>query len=229
MKKFLNSILHLIFPSNCLGCGNSLYQGEKVICTKCEMHLPRTRFHDDKKNKVAQIFWGRVPIKHATSFVFFRKKSIIQHLIHQLKYKNEKEIGIYLGELFAAELLDNNIFQEIDTLIPVPLHIKKQQKRGYNQSQLICEGMSNVLDIPVDTQSLKRIVNNDTQTKKSRFKRWKNVSSVFALTNNHQLEAKNVLLVDDVITTGATIEKCANILIHQAHANVSIASLAIAD
>ncbi len=228
MKFLLKPLLHLIFPEICLGCGNSLYQGEKVICTKCEVALPRTRFHDNKNNKVARIFWGRIPIYHATSFLFYRKKSIVQRLIHQLKYKQEKEIGIYLGELFAEELSSVNLFQDIEVIVPVPLHYKKQQRRGYNQSVLISQGLSNILKKPVDKTSLIRELHNPTQTNKSRFQRWENVSSIFSLTKSHQLTKKKILLVDDVITTGATIEACARTLIHQAKARVSVVSLAVA-
>jgi len=228
MKNIIDSLLYLLYPQLCLTCGNSLVEGETVICGHCENSLPRTRFHDDSDNLVSQLFWGRVDLLAATSFLFFRRKGIVQQLMHQFKYKGEKEVGQYLGKLFAQELLDTKSFAETDCIVPVPLHPDKQKKRGYNQSEEIAKGMSAAMNVPLKTDLIERAVFTSSQTKKSRFNRWENVSSVFVIPNPEKVDFKNILIVDDVVTTGATLEACAQKFIEDTQSKVSIATLAVA-
>lgn len=228
MKWLVESVLNLLYPELCLSCGNSLVEGEEAICLHCENSLPRTRFHDDKDNLVNQLFWGRARVTSATSFMFFRRKGIVQHLMHEFKYKGEKEIGAYLGKLFAQELVNQDVFSDVDVIIPIPLHHEKEKKRGYNQAAIIGYGMSGEMHVPVRTDLLIRVEKTSTQTRKGRYDRWENVSSVFAIRHPEEFPYKHVLLVDDVITTGATLEACAQRILTGTEANVSIATLAVA-
>ena len=172
------------------------------------------------------MFWGRVDLEMATSFYVFSKKSKVQNLLHHLKYKGVKEVGAVIGELFGFELKDSKFYKNIDLIIPVPLHQNKLNKRGYNQSEWIALGLSQSMNIPIDTLSLYRTSDSQTQTKKSRYKRWENVGEIFDVANNH-IDGKSILLVDDVVTTGATIEACAQVLI-QHNCKVFVATIAYA-
>lgn len=228
MKNILDSLLYLFYPEVCLGCGNSLVSGEKVICTHCEVNLPRTRFHSDPANEVARIFWGRVKVEAATSFLYFRKGGAVQHLMHQFKYKGEREIGTCLGKMFASELESEGFYSSADFIIPVPLHPDKEKKRGFNQSRVFASGLSEILSIPLETEALVRRKFSETQTKKARYKRWENVKEIFELKHKDKINGKSVILVDDVVTTGATLEACASLLIEKGNAKAGIATLAIA-
>lgn len=228
MNNILNSLLYLFYPEVCLGCGNSLVSGEKILCTRCEVSLPRTRFHSDTENEVSRIFWGRVELQMATSFLYFRKGGTVQNLMHQFKYKGEREIGSHLGKLFATELENVPFYSSADLIIPVPLHPDKEKKRGYNQSHVIAGGMGEILKIPVAADLLIRKTFSETQTKKARYSRWENVKAIFDLEEPDKLIGKKVILVDDVVTTGATLEACANILIEKGQAKVGVATLAMA-
>ncbi len=199
-----------------------------MICGYCENNLPRTRFHDDSDNLVSQLFWGRVNLKAATSFLFFRRKGVVQQLMHQFKYKGEREVGRYLGKIFAQELVVSENYSDVDCIVPVPLHPDKQKKRGYNQSEEIARGMSEVFQIPCKNNLIQRAVYTSSQTKKSRFNRWENVSSVFVVPEPEAINYKNILIVDDVVTTGATLEACAQKLLQSTNSQVSIATLAVA-
>lgn len=228
MKNILDSILYLFYPEICLGCGNSLVSGEKVLCTHCEVNLPRTRFHSDPENEVNRIFWGRVKLEAATSFLYFRKGGMVQNLMHQFKYQGEREIGTHLGKLFAMELGKITFFDAADMIIPVPLHPGKEKKRGYNQSFMIAKGLGEVMDVPVKENYLIRNRFSETQTKKARYNRWENVKEIFTLNHADEVSDSRVILVDDVVTTGATIEACASKLINEGKARVGVATLAIA-
>ena len=228
MIHFITSLLkdftHLIYPKLCLTCGNDLSNKEELMCAKCEYDLPKTKFHKETDNPVEQIFWGRTQIEQATAYFFYKKGSRYQKLIHDLKYCGQKQIGQKLGKKMAMELIDSP-FKEVDAIVPVPLHPRKQRKRGYNQSEMIARGISDVFDAPVIKNSLYRKLNNKSQTKKSRFDRWQNVKDVFAVKNENDFTNKHVLLVDDVITTGATLEACINQLLNCKDCRVSLISL----
>jgi ComF family protein len=218
----------LIYPNNCMACGNNLFKNEHIICTSCLFHLPKTDYHQNINNPVNQAFWGRTKIDAAAAFYYFTKAGKVQHLVHQLKYKGKKEVGIYIGEIYGKELITAPVFSNTEVIIPVPLHPKKEKKRGFNQSEVFALGLAKTMNISIDTKTLVRTYASETQTKKSRFKRWENVKEIFSLQHPEKLENKNILLVDDVITTGATIEACANLLNTIKGVNVSVASIAVA-
>ena len=222
----INDFFNLIFPKLCCACNNALLKNEDLICLSCIVNLPKTNFHKEKENPVSKVFWGRVDLEMATSFYVFSKKSKVQNLLHQLKYKGVKEVGTVIGKLFGFDLKDSEYYRNIDFIIPVPLHPNKLNKRGYNQSEWIAMGLSESMNIPIDTLSLYRKSDSQTQTKKSRYKRWENVGEIFDVTNKH-IDGKRVLLVDDVVTTGATIEACAQILIRH-NCKVLVATIAYA-
>lgn len=221
-------LTELIFPRLCVTCGDKLIEQEQWICLHCLHHIPRTNFHRYPENKVAQLFYGKVRIEFATSFFLFTKGSKYQRLIHYLKYNGMKELGAEMGKQFAIDLLQSDDFSSIDLICPVPLHPKREKKRGYNQSCWIALGMANQMHKPVSIGNLIRVVANETQTRKNRFERWQNVEGIFALTNPEAYAGKHILLVDDVVTTGATIEACAQAILSATDARVSIATLATA-
>ena len=220
--------ISLFFPALCYSCGESLFKNENSICVHCQYHLPKTNFHLHNDNPVAKIFWGRINLNAATSFFFFNKGSRVQHLIHQLKYKGVKQIALDIGQLYGYELKDAENFNSVDLIIPVPLHKKRQRKRGYNQSAVFAEGLSLTMHTPVETNILFRSSSTETQTKKSRFSRWKNVENIFYIKNEQLLLNKHILLVDDVVTTGATLEACAQTLLKVQGVKVSVATIAFA-
>jgi ComF family protein len=227
LQSYWQGFAGLVFPRYCAACGNALYRNEDVLCMGCHADLPRTGFHLDPENEVAQIFWGRVPVVNATSFIYFVKGSKYQQILHELKYNGQKKIGPVMGQMFGSEL-KNTPFSTADIIIPVPLHPSKLRKRGYNQSELIAAGMGEVLHLPVETSAISRAIDTSTQTHKSRYERWENVRYIFHCENPGVLKDKHVLLVDDVITTGATLEACASCLIPVEGIKISLASLAFA-
>jgi len=219
----------LFFPDNCVSCNQQLVRGEEVICMNCLYHLPRTNFHLRDDNPVAKTFWGRVPLQKATAYYYFSKGSKFRKLIHRLKYNGQRHIGVFLGKHFAGELQKANYLESIQRIIPVPLHPAKERKRGYNQSFYIARGMSQASGIPLDARSLVRITASETQTRKSRFERWKNVGEIFPVVAAEKLMNQHILLVDDVITTGATMEACAHKILEVPGTKVSAVALAYAN
>ncbi|MEO6548719.1 MAG: phosphoribosyltransferase family protein [Ferruginibacter sp.] len=227
-KTILSDTLHLFYPQLCTGCGSDLLQPGNQLCLKCITNLPHTNFAQHPGNPIEKIFWGRIPLAAAHSEFYFSKDSLIQQLIHQLKYKGYKSIGRYLGELMGKNLLNSNRFGQIDYLIPLPLFADKERKRGFNQAAVICEGMSAIMNVPVLLNKVNRKYATETQTRKHRTERWENVADSFVVLEKEKLQGKNLLLVDDVITTGATLEACGQTIINAAKAKISIATLATA-
>jgi ComF family protein len=228
MWSYLSNFIALFYPDYCSGCGRTLVKSEEYLCLHCLEDLPHTDFHKYKDNPVEMIFAGRVPVFQASAFCFFKKGNTIQTLIHQLKYKGNYGIGAYLGRQFGLELTKTETFQSVDIIVPIPLHLQKLMQRGYNQSECIGRGMREVLSKPIDTSSLIRVTPTSTQTRKERYQRWENVSDIFRLTETNTLAGKHILLVDDVVTTGATIESAARRLFTLADVKVSVACLAYA-
>ena len=198
-----------------------------MLCLKCQKKLPRTNFHLDPINPVIKQFWGKVPVKAATAFYHFTKGSKVQHLIHQLKYKQHPEVGIKIGKLMGNDLLQSKWFTDLDIVIPVPLHRDKERTRGYNQAAVFATGLALTLGITSSQENLHRTKFTSTQTKKHRFERFENVHQVFMIADKVQFKNKNVLLVDDVITTGSTLTACAETILEIPGTSVSIAAIAM--
>lgn len=224
-----NDIINLFFPQVCISCGEVLNRHDEFICLKCLVHLPRTNFHSEPDNKVEQIFWGRVRIEKAASYFYFNKGSSYQRLLHDLKYRGNYELGVYLAKNYAEEIIRFGFFESIDAIVPVPLHTKKLKKRGYNQSLAIAEGIKAATNIPIIHSNLIRTDFNSTQTLKGRYDRWENVSDIFDVLKPEQFKNKHILLVDDVVTTGATLEACAVKILGSENSKVSILTLAYAE
>ena len=217
----------LFWPNVCACCSTGLTYGEQYVCSHCLYELPATNFHKDQDNPVAQIFMGRVLVEQATAGYFFRKGNKIQKLVHDVKYKGQREMGTMLGREMGKSLRDS-AFSKIDLIAPVPLHPKKLRKRGYNQSEWIARGVADALDKPVDVQTLVRRFFTTSQTRKKRFDRWENVDSGFGLVTPETFAGQHILLIDDVITTGATLEACIHAVLSAPGTKVSVATLAFA-
>lgn len=224
--QFFKDIFYLFFPEVCLACKYQLLKNEYVICTSCRHGFPQTNFTSESNNLLEKQFYGRVMIKEATALFYFHKKGGIQQLIHELKYKNHQEIGTILGNWLGEDLLKSERFKNLDFIISVPLHAKKRKKRGYNQLTKFGESLSGILQIPYIENKLLKIVTTDTQTHKGRFERWKNVRDLFELNDISFFENKHILLIDDVVTTGATLEACSNQLLKSKNTTISIAVMA---
>ena len=227
IKDIATSTLHLFYPHVCTGCGSDLLNEGDQLCLRCIHSLPHTHFAGIPGNPIERYFWGRLPVHSAHSEFYFAKEFLIQHLIHQLKYKSNTDIGIYLGEMMGKSLSQSKRFNTLDAIIPLPLYPDKERKRGYNQAAIICQGMSSVMNVPVMNNAVIRQYATETQTRKQRTERWQNVSGSFLLAQPELLARKHLLLVDDVITTGATLEACGTIMLQQ-NTRLSIATLAYA-
>lgn len=228
-KQLLTDFFNLLFPDTCHGCGRQLYHGEDQLCTHCIYDLSYTDFHLYPENKVARLFWGRLHCHSAMAMLYFKKGSRLQQLIHSLKYKGQSGIGIKFGEILGERLLAANAFCTADLIIPVPLHKKRLNSRGYNQSECIANGMAQMMHLPLNTTQLIRHMATGTQTRKNRYNRFENMQEVFAVTDPATLKNRHVLLVDDVITTGATLEACGQVLLEAGVKKLSIVALAFAE
>jgi ComF family protein len=203
----------------------------KHICLQCRHALPRTEAYERAENPIQKMFWGRLPLERATSFLQFQKSGKVQRLIHQFKYKGVKEIGNTLGEMAAYELDEKGFFEGIDCIVPVPIHKLKLKKRGYNQSHFIADGLAKALEIPADFDLIAKGVHTESQTRKSRFKRWQNVDTSFKLQLDKvsNYTGKHILIVDDVLTTGSTLEACGNELLQIPEVKLSLLTMAVAE
>ena len=221
------ALVNLVYPNLCEVCGSLLLSGERTICISCLDDMPKTYFWNFPENEMERVFWGRVKVEHACALFYFKKGSAYRPLLHKLKYKGMTEIGRRLGEELGNEISAFKLYSDLDCIVPVPLHPRKERKRGYNQSDYIAEGLSSRLKIPVMKNNLTRTMFTETQTRKNRIERWKNISTtIFAVKNPSALSGKHILLVDDVVTTGATLESCIETLLKSSDCKVSIASLA---
>lgn len=218
----------LFFPSYCRACEFPLVKGEEIICTSCLLELPKSHYHLEHENPFFNKFKGRIPVRHVMTLYKFVKESRVQHLLHSLKYKDAPEIAQALGRIYGNDLLTNGYGNEFDLIVPVPLHPSKKRKRGYNQSEEFGKGLSEVMNIPCSDDLVQRSVVTSTQTKKSRLNRWRNVSEVFHVEKPEEISGRRVLLVDDVVTTGATLEACGKVLLNSACLSLSIACIASA-
>ena len=227
-SNILSPLVHLFYPHVCTGCGSDLVEADNLLCLQCVSDLPHTNFAMHANNPVEKIFWGRLALTAAMSEFYFTKGTLIQTLIHEFKYKNNKAMGLYLGAMMGSSLLSNNRFTKIDALVPLPLFADKEFKRGYNQATILCNGMSEVMDVPVIKNNVVRKRFTETQTKKHRTERWENVEGSFEINNAQEIKGKHILLVDDVVTTGATLEACSAEILKIEGTKLSIATLAFA-
>ena len=223
-----SDFLSLFYPQACEACGANLLHQETTICTLCLADLPLTGFENKNGNTVEQVFWGRVRIESACSLFYFKKGSKYQGMMHRFKYQGAKQIGIELGKLYGSKLAASQRFTDIDCIVPIPLHTSKFKKRGYNQSECIAQGIAEILKVPVDIDSVVRTTATATQTRKSRLDRWENVETVFEVTANNRLANKHILLIDDILTTGATLDACASKVLEVGNTRISIGTLAFA-
>jgi len=224
----VSALSNLFYPQLCAGCSKEITRKQQLLCIHCLNDLPVTDFQLHAANPVEKIFWGRVPIRSASSHYYFTKNSVVQILLHGLKYQGKKEVGIFFGEKIGHAIYSCNRFAGIEGVIPVPLHRKKETLRGYNQAALICEGIQHILQVPVYTNVLERERSTETQTNKNRIQRWSNMSGKFKVKNRERISGRHLLLVDDVVTTGATLEACAKELLEIKDTTISIATVAYA-
>jgi ComF family protein len=235
----MNALLHatewlhafgtLFFPHLCAGCGSNNIGRDEAICFRCISHFPKTNFAEQPGNPVEKLFWGRIPVSAASSQFYFTRSSTTQSALHALKYKGNKEAGIVMGRLLGHGLKQSDRFSNIDVIVPLPLYPGKEKKRGYNQATIIAKGVQDILKIPLITDAIARNRYTDSQTNKNRIERWKNVGGVFSMRNPESLRAKKILLIDDVITTGASLEACGEAICQAGIKALYIATLAFAD
>lgn len=225
---YLRMLADQVFPRVCPLCGNILKNDEEYICLACLNDLPLTGIRDPQDNPAARLFWGRVPFHGVVSFLNYEKKNKTSRLIREIKYRGNRELGYEMGKFFGRKLAEQQFFPDADLVVPVPLHRRKRRIRGFNQSEHIAMGIADVLNKPLDTRTLYRRIYNPTQTRKNRYQRWENVKGIFAVRDPLAFSGKHILLIDDVITTGATLEACATAILSVTDARISIISLALA-
>jgi ComF family protein len=218
----------LFYPDHCTGCGRILHNSPLPFCQACILALPRTGFEREPENAVEKLFRGRVPVASACSIYYFTRDAPLQWMIHHLKYHQRPEVGVALGKLAGQALLTSGRFGDVDALLPLPLFLKREKERGYNQAEKICRGLGEVLGIPTLPHALQRVRKTDSQTRKNRMERWNNVQGSFQVKAQAMEGLNHVLLVDDVITTGATLDACCQAILDQCKVQVSICSLAYA-
>jgi len=222
----LGDFIALFYPRVCVACHTSLIKGEDVLCTSCLVQLPKTAYHRFDQNPVHNRLAGRLPLQFASAFLKFRKGGLVQSLLHELKYNNRPEIGVRMGHLYGIELLESGIGPGFDVIVPVPLHASRMRKRGYNQSAKFAEGLSEALHVQWEESISLRLNATNTQTRKGRADRWSNVKDAFSIAGIDKVAGKKILLVDDVITTGATLEACGQHLVDAGCASLSVACIA---
>lgn len=222
----LEDFISLFYPRYCRGCYNSLVKGEDLICTECLLEMPKSYYHLHHDNPFYQKFRGRLPVKHVMTLFKFVKESRVQHVLHALKYKQQPEIGEMLGRIYGKDLLEADYSERFDLIVPVPLHTSRRKLRGYNQSEEFGKGLSQILEVPCDDTYMVRAAKTETQTHKSKLSRWENVNRIFEVINAASIAEKRVLLVDDVVTTGATLEACGDALLRAGCRELSIACIA---
>lgn len=220
----LKNLINLLFPSLCFGCGELLIKNEKLLCSSCNFDLPFTTHLDNAVNETFSKFYGILPLEYAASMLYFSKDGLVQKLIHNLKYRGKQEIGSFLGAMYGSEIRVRNL--KFDVIIPVPLHKKKLRERGYNQITTFCEALAFELSIPIKQSVLYRQKYNVSQTKKNKEERDAVKDAIFNIHYSSLLENKHILLVDDVLTTGATLATCAKLLLEHRGATISIITIA---
>lgn len=224
VKEINEAISHWLFPHVCAGCGSDVLNRHSQLCMRCIDALPETNFESCDGNPVEKRFWGRLPVIRASAQYYFTSESLIQRLMHQFKYRRNKELGIQLGKMMGQSMLRSGRFS-IDALVPLPLFPSKEKKRGYNQATILCRGIAESLAVPVLNDVIIRSHHTETQTKKGRVQRWQNMEGKFVLAQPGIIKNKHLLLIDDVITTGATLEACGTALLQAENVKLSMATL----
>jgi len=228
-SSFLSRLIELISPRACVICGGRLAEGEEVMCSVCNLHLPRTGYHrcaDD--NPLVKTFWGKIHVRNAASLFFYNAHSSSSNILYSLKYRNHPEIGVYMGRMIAREYMADGFFDGIDMIVYVPLAHKRQRQRGYNQSREIALGISEMTSIPINDNAVVRTSYKGSQTHLGRWERQENVETVFVLKEPDALDGKHILIVDDVVTTGATITACAKEISKAGNVIFSVLSIGFA-
>ena len=228
IKSYWKGFISILFPPLCVSCENVLLHQEDFICTSCRFHLPVNDHHLFKENELTKRLLGKAAIDAGAAYLSFAKSSLVQVMIHKLKYKEDYRVGIYLGQDFGQQLKQSSLYRDIDVVVPMPLHRKKQRSRGYNQTDYIARGIAETMSLPINNTDFRRVVDTDTQTKKSRMERYENVEHVFVCAKPAAFAGKHILLVDDVLTTGATMASAVRTLQESAGCRVSVAVLALA-
>lgn len=228
VKDIADDFLSLFLPHPCLSCGTHLVRGEEVLCTACFLDMARTDFHLRRGNMLEQAFWGRCPVERAAAFSIYNRGSRIRRLVHLLKYSGRKDIGFRLGTMYGSVLAESRFTDGMDMIIPVPLDPARERHRGYNQSRHVADGLASRCRMPVRSDILYRRGGSGSQTRRGRYERWENVEGLFAVMKPGDITGRHVLLVDDVITTGSTMEACVNALQAVGDVKVSVVALAAA-
>ncbi len=226
MSDWFRDIADFFFPRSCMVCGRVLLREEKYLCSHCRLSIPRTEYCRTADNAMAQLFYGRIPVERCAAYFFFTEGGDFRRLIHRIKYYGERECGCYLGQQWAIECRDSGFFDGIDFIVPVPLHRSKLRKRGYNQSEWIAQGIADATGVPLCLTALECHSARQSQTRKGMFERWQSTRTAFTAVAGELPEGSHVLLVDDVVTTGATLLSCAEALLSVGHYRISMATLA---
>lgn len=226
IKTYSNALLHLLYPHHCRSCGTDILEDEELLCIKCTSEIAETKFLTYSDNPVEKTFFGRLPLEHAGAGFYFTKDGSIRKLIFELKYKRNRQAGIYLGKKLGRLLKASTLYNDVDVLVPLPLNPKKESIRGYNQAMVICEGINSVWNKPIENKVVERVLFTATQTQKDRINRWENMQDVFAVSDEIKLQGKHILLIDDIVTTGATLEACGAEILKIPGSKLSIATVA---
>ena len=213
IKTIANSILHVFYPQYCIKCNSSFISNKQMLCNECLHQMPLTNFENIANNEIDKLFWGKLKVEHGFALGYFNRGGIFQNLVHQLKYSSNKDAGLILGNLMGEAILNNEFYKKLDVVIPLPLHPLKMAKRGFNQAEIIAQGIADKCNIPMLNKVAQRRVNTSTQTAKTRGERFENMRNVFFIKNMELLKNKHVLLVDDIITTGASLEACGAVIL----------------
>ena len=223
----LQDLFYLFYPANCVACNEELTRSERIFCVSCRHHLPLYKFHYHNVEILKKVFSGRIPVENATALFVFEKEGLVQNVIHNLKYRGQQKIGTELGQWLGGEIIKSQSFKDVQIVIPVPLHSRRYRERGYNQVERFGKEIANILNVPYVDQVLKRTRHMKKQAKNQKHKRWDLKADAFTINNVENIQNKHVLLVDDLITTGATIEACANALLEIKGIRISIAAMAM--